>query len=708
MKSDDNLDEIGQILRDVKYPERLAASTSPWLSSNLVRSCIEDTKVPAYQALKLVLTEVLDELEQESPDDAAILRGRFWEGHTAKKMIAEGRPKQWQERTFYLYQKRAIQLFVLRLTEREEACRIARAERASSGRDSGIQSGAVQPVVTAPKNWWLMLLSSMVGLVLGMALFAAYTHQRSGAGIFPAGTEGGMTPAAVVPLQETTPTAVMATEAAVEPTLLIEANEFQSVCGESERIEAPGVSRFVRHQGVSTFTRSNTDGAVISDRVRALANDERGLWMGYFARDGGSAGGVGQYDKQSWADCSQAGITAGQDVNAVVIDHNGGVWVGMEKSGVAHFDGKRWVLYTTANGLPSDEVFSLTVDADNNIWAGTWEGAAKFDGTWSTPYTAKNDTLYNDRVHAIAFDAEQNIWVGHVRDGISQYRQSDGRWVQYTTETSGLGGNEVRSILVQAEAEDQTESIWIATEDGGLSRFVDGEWTVYGPAEGLPGQNVKALAIDRYNRVWAATAQGTAFFDDEMWQIYHTLDTLSIAIGAPCPEGCPFDDDVVWTGTAENGLTHSRLPLPDAVIDVKEVCFVTAARERICPPLEVDTTTPAGGITASYPERVRPGETLRFEVTVSLRGAYELREDRGDFLSSTDESDIKLFGAWPIIPVRGTVAAGQPFTFTDFDNPFVAPEPSGGSNTFESTWRVWMRTRYVGPYVRLVFTVGDD
>jgi hypothetical protein len=704
MISDDTLNDIGQILRDIKYPERLAGSTSPWLSSRLVQACVDGAKVPAYQALKLVFTEVLDELEQDSPDDARILRGRFWEGYTAKKMIADGRPKQWQERTFYLYQKRAIQLFVLRLLEKEQACQHALNDTARTGPQAAFD----QSSVTGRKNWRLMLLSGLVGLVLGMVLFAAYTHQNSGVGINPVGIVSDLTPSSEVTRQEMVPTATTAPEAAAEPTLLATEDELPTVCGESERVEAPGVSRFVRHQGVSVFTHENTGGAVLSNRVRALANDGRGLWIGTFASDAGNAGGVGQYDKQTWADCSQADVTAGQNVNAIAIDQRGGVWVGMEKGGVAHFDGKRWQLFTNANGLPSDEVYSLTVDADNNIWVGTWEGAAKFDGTWSTPYTAKNDTLYNDRVHAIAFDADQNIWVGHVRDGISQYRQSDGKWVQYTTENSGLGGNEIRSILVRAEAEDQPESIWIGTEDGGVSRFVDGEWTVYGPADGLPSVMVKELAIDRYQRVWAATAQGTAYFDDDTWQTYHTLNTLSIVIGAPCPEGCPFDDDVVWTGTLDNGLTHSRLPLPDAVMDVKEVCFVTAERERICPPLEVDMSMPPGVITATFPEKVRPGDSLRFEVTVSMRGAYELREDRGDFLSSTDESDFNLFGAWPIIPAKGTVVAGQPFTFTDYDNPFIVPEPSLGSDTFESTWRVWMRTRYVGPFVRLMFAVGNE
>jgi hypothetical protein len=51
--------------------------------------------------------------------------------------------------------------------------------------------------------------------------------------------------------------------------------------------------------------------------------------------------------------------------------------------------------------------------------------------------------------------------------------------------------------------------------------------------------------------------------------------------------------------------------------------------------------------------------------------------------------------------------SGQPFTFTDPDNPLVAPQPAGGERetTFTSRWRVWMDTRYAGPAIYLNFTV---
>ena len=131
----------------------------------------------------------------------------------------------------------------------------------------------------------------------------------------------------------------------------------------------------------------------------------------------------------------------------------------------------------------------------------------------------------------------------------------------------------------------------------------------------------------------------------------------------------------------EHGLTHSRLPLSEEVIEIVEV---------------------------KYPKVVAPGEKFYPEITVLVRTKeYPLRESKGDFLSNIDASDENLFGAHPLIPVKGEITQGNKFTFVDYDNPFVAPELAEGEEEreFMSTWRVWMWTRYVGAPISIVFRV---
>jgi hypothetical protein len=75
-----------------------------------------------------------------------------------------------------------------------------------------------------------------------------------------------------------------------------------------------------------------------------------------------------------------------------------------------------------------------------------------------------------------------------------------------------------------------------------------------------------------------------------------------------------------------------------------------------------------------------------------------------------DEEEAHRFGAWTHMAVDGTVLPGEPFVFTDYDNPFVAPALGAGEEerTLTSTWRVWMHTRYVGPPIPITFTVRRE
>jgi hypothetical protein len=542
----------------------------------------------------------------------------------------------------------------------------------------------------------ILLVAAVVGGVVGGTIIASILEARTGVQKFD------FTPS-VIAISNQTSTRIASVPRVTATPGQIEA----SVCGESGRVSAPPVPRFLRSQGVSAFTVENTTGAVLNDKIRTVTIDPRGLWIGYFATEKNQANGVGHYDKKSWAICNQPEATGQQNINAIAIDQTGRVWAATEKAGVAMFDGEMWHMYTTRDGLPSNEIFGITVDEKGDIWVGTWEGVAKFDGKdWSVPYTVQNKTIFNNHVHAIAFDSVGDIWVGHVSHGVSRYRNADGKWIHYTSETSGLGGNKIRGIVVRKADTTSSESIWFATADGGVSKFEQERWTIYRVKDGLPSDNIRAVALDKYNRVWAATEKGVVYLESLNWITYNTIDTLSIAFGPNCQD-CPFDSDHVWTGTAELGLTHSRLPYleNENVVQVREVCFESVEREHICPP--VDELKYTQVITATYPKTLMPGERLRFEITVIPRAPYQLREDRGDFLANTNERDDNLFGTWPHIAIRGSVDPGQPFTFTDYDNPIKAPQLVEGEQekTFTSTWRVWMYTRYVGPYIRIVFTV---
>ena len=527
------------------------------------------------------------------------------------------------------------------------------------------------------------------------------------------------------------------------------------ICGESTRLVPPDYYWLIRTQGVSVFNMDNTKlddahSAVLNNKIRALAMDPRGLWIGYFSSDGNMFGGVGHAaeDKtageKSWANClpltpvvvqtttslpTAVGPASGaikndisapqatqsvapiyargyakgyNDINALAIDPRGNVWAATDQGGVLMFDGKEWKRYSIENGLPDNRTFGIGIDSQGGVWVGTWSGIGKFDGpvstrpdgtVWHLAYSAKSSfpegRLVSNNVHAIAFDSAGNMWVGYITRGVSQQRKEQNDWEHYETYNSEIGGNNVRSIAVRPadSATDSPESIWVATDDGGVSKYEGGKWTVYRAKDGLPGDKAQAVAIDKYNRVWVATDGGVAYLEGSKWITYHMFSTLSIAFGPPCEEcqsGKAFSANSVWTGTQEKGLIQSRLPYwdNDKAISV---------------------------LSVTYPTVVPPGHKFSAEIVVAPRSPHQLTAIR-DFLLHIDEDDSNRFGAHENMPVTGTLKVidpGQPYTFINSDHPFEAPQLPEGENekTYTSTWRVWMDNGFAGQPIRITFIV---
>jgi hypothetical protein len=689
-------DQIEEALKSLDSPRELS-ELNELLSLNIFR---QNADTPPYENLRKVFSDVLAELRQINPDYANLLEGRRWEKLSVEEMIKKRRPQQWSASQFYKIQSYATDEFITLLWQRELDCRKTLAEKPKFSLP-GVKHGSEVPftisrAVIYPTLAVIILIIIYFGSKQSMTISASQTATASGAPT----TEAALLPSAIVQAAaalEPSPTAP-----AASPVL-------KTFCGEENLIPVDGsVYRLIRSQGLSEFTPGNTAG-ILSPKVRSLVIDKTGLWMGYFVTGAYTEGGLGHFDKKgkTISNCNRPGITGDQNVNAVTVDQSGKVWVGMEKGGVALWDGSTWRLYTTADGLPSDWIYSLYVDSQNRVWAGTWEGVALFEnGRWSVPYTFANGTIFDNKVHAVALDASQNIWIGHIDKGVSFFDAAAQKWTHFTRETGELAGDAVRAIVTQNSTDGKSQAVWVALLDGGLSRYQDGQWTSFTSQNGLPADEVRAVAVDMYNRVWAATSKGVSYYDGGAWRRYDTLDTLSLAFGVDCPDNsCSINADNIFTGTANAGLTHSRLPLPGDGLEVVKVCFMTMDRQEICPDLTVDAN--AHVVLANYPTVLKPGDQFYLEVSVNPLSPNQLLESRGDMLVNDDVDDASLFGAFERIPVKGSIDSGQSFTFVDFNNPMKAPELEDNrkEQTFFSNWRVWMYTRYLDPAIRISFTV---
>lgn len=82
------------------------------------------------------------------------------------------------------------------------------------------------------------------------------------------------------------------------------------------------------------------------------------------------------------------------NVNIMLEDRNGYLWIGTHGGGLARFDGREFKVYTTRDGLLSNIVTYLKLDLDHNLWIVHPRGITKFDGlefkTFKQPGTPSN------------------------------------------------------------------------------------------------------------------------------------------------------------------------------------------------------------------------------------------------------------------------------------------------------------------------------
>src|SRR5690606_24486160 len=67
-------------------------------------------------------------------------------------------------------------------------------------------------------------------------------------------------------------------------------------------------------------------------------------------------------------------------VNAVVEDDNGYLWIGTEGGGLARFDGREFKIFTTLDGLLTNFVVDIKIDSKHNLWMHHPRGITRYDG----------------------------------------------------------------------------------------------------------------------------------------------------------------------------------------------------------------------------------------------------------------------------------------------------------------------------------------
>ncbi len=226
------------------------------------------------------------------------------------------------------------------------------------------------------------------------------------------------------------------------------------------------------------------------------------------------------------------------DINQLLEDPKGNVWIGTNGGGLVYFDRKaeRFTQYrhdpADPQSLGSDVIVKLFLDRDNVLWIGTYHGGLnRFDGKHFTRYTHDpNDprTISDNSAWEIHEDRQGRFWVGTLRAGLNRFDKKTGRF-----DRLGVGENGfTASAYISDIAEDNAGRLWFGTASGVEILQPDGTvrritYQDDNPA-GLGNDHVNAILQDRSQRIWIATRDGLSLYDarTDSFRVFRTSEGL--------------------------------------------------------------------------------------------------------------------------------------------------------------------------------------
>jgi signal transduction histidine kinase/ligand-binding sensor domain-containing protein len=208
----------------------------------------------------------------------------------------------------------------------------------------------------------------------------------------------------------------------------------------------------------------------------------------------------------------------------------------------------QWVArsWQTEEGLPQNSINALAQTRDGFLWVGTSGGLTRFDGH-SFRRFGLQDGLLSVYVMSLAEDKEGALWIGTSGGGVSRWQ--NGRIKSFGAEDGFPGGLDVIALTPDPDG-----SVWIGTSKGLMQRN-HGNFKAIGEAEGLPRNQVRALAVDSQGALWVSVIMEGLFHGTD-GRFSHVQDGVGSPGGVYCLLG--DRDGSVWAGSGSGQLWQWR------------------------------------------------------------------------------------------------------------------------------------------------------
>ncbi len=271
-----------------------------------------------------------------------------------------------------------------------------------------------------------------------------------------------------------------------------------------------GLNKFNRKTREFTrfrFNPKNNQG-ISSDVVTSLCEDHEGvLWFGTFN------GGLGRYKDNKFEtfynDPSDPWSISQNHIWCVFEDSKNNIWAGTLFKGLNLYDRKTNRFYTyrgdddEPTSISNNSIINIYETKDQKLYISTNNGTNVVDLNtvdFSKPHpeiifkrlyhSEEINSISSNNVYGMCEDDKGNMWFGHTSTGLDKLDKKTGLFTNYS-DMDGIPGNSVTSIQI-----DKEQNLWLAT-DKGLARFntLNGKVEVFDGRDGLQNSNFKGWSI---------------------------------------------------------------------------------------------------------------------------------------------------------------------------------------------------------------------
>jgi len=226
--------------------------------------------------------------------------------------------------------------------------------------------------------------------------------------------------------------------------------------------------------------------------VSALAARPYGsLWVGFSWP--GKGLGLQQFANGTWKNFATPGFDSSSlKVSALLIDRDGGLWVGTDNQGLYRIYGDKVDRFGSSDGLSSDSVLGFYQDREGDLWVVTSKGIDRLHNLAVTSFSIREGLTAED-VHAVLAAHDGTLWIAN--GGALDYWRN-GK-LSAIREGSGLPGHLPTSLF-----EDHTGRLWVGINSG-LDVYENGRFRPINRPDGSPTGVVVSITEDVDHNVWA-------------------------------------------------------------------------------------------------------------------------------------------------------------------------------------------------------------